>query len=91
MSSDIPPNAELIRQFTAPGGVESLTWEVEAPTKLAARATARAATRIVRPGARNLLNPKVRSRQEAKQAKIRDFFPNSFKKEEWTIEVIVVK
>lgn len=88
---DIPPNAELIRQFTAPDGVERLTWRIDAPNKITARGIARTASRAARPGAKNIFNPETVSREEAEQATIRDFFPKSFQKETWEIKVVVVR
>lgn len=89
---EIPPDVQLVRQQTIdPPNVDKLYWRVEAPTKFAARRRARAATRTSVPGAKNILNPQTLSRQDAKQAKIRDFFPNSWHAEEFMVEVVVVK
>jgi len=71
--------------------VQRWTYEVDAVNELMARNRTRAYIRRMHPTVKNIINPDISDVESTEQGTFRDFFPETFQQQRYTISVLVVK
>jgi len=71
--------------------VQRWTYEVDAVNELMARNRTRAYIRRTQPTVKNIINPDITDVNATQQGTFRDFFPETFQQQRYTISVLVVK
>jgi len=71
--------------------VQQWTYEVDAVNELSARIRTRAYVRRNHPTVENIITPDITDVESTEQGTFRDFFPETFQQQRYTISVLVVK